>query len=57
MYRVIHMKLTFVIQDSITIKNINLFLGNLIITLIGNTRMLFRSEITREEEQFVKERD
>lgn len=51
------MKLTFVIQDSITIKNINLFLGNLIITLIGNTRMLFRSEITREEEQFVKERD
>lgn len=57
MYRVIHMKLTFVIQDSITIRNINLFLGNLIITLIGNTRMLFRSEITREEEQFVKERD
>lgn len=57
MYRVIHMKLTFVIQDSITIKNINLFLGNLIITLIGNTRMLFRSEIIREEEQFVKERD
>lgn len=51
------MKLTFVIQDSITIKNINLFLGNLIITLIGNTRMLFRSEIIREEEQFVKERD
>lgn len=53
------MKLTFVIRDSkrTTIKNINLFLGNLIITLIGNTRMLFRSKITREEEHFVKERD